>query len=239
MDLNIKTGVLVVGSLYWDESEVREKWRKKYLDLKNKQTVHLPICYGRESSSRNDTCTIVYSTNTQKNLGTGFIIPTKTNPINTLEELNDNVVGLINAERNCKPFQGYYWDWGAVGFKLNPKLDRFDKIYNTITDYWKKRLNLTKNFDEDFQKFGFKNEASILNNFGELQYDWPEEIDQFDFIITTVPEPNIPQPSPQQIVKKMCDGSYYEYFFNNIVSGINTNQDEQIWAEFKKYLIAN
>ncbi|MGA2681849.1 MAG: hypothetical protein ABSF44_08630 [Candidatus Bathyarchaeia archaeon] len=74
----MKGGVLVIGSLLWDDSENRVRWREKNLDIESKFQVYLPIRYGRLSSTRNNTYTMVFSNKCySKNygLGKGWIIP--------------------------------------------------------------------------------------------------------------------------------------------------------------------
>lgn len=56
-----KVGILIIGSLFWDTEPARQYWRNSRLLLNSAQQVYAPIRYGRKSSSRNDTYTMVFS----------------------------------------------------------------------------------------------------------------------------------------------------------------------------------
>ena len=57
----LKLGILIVGSLIWDSSDVRGKWRAKRLNVTSRTLVSVPIRYGRRSRSRGDSYTMVFS----------------------------------------------------------------------------------------------------------------------------------------------------------------------------------
>jgi hypothetical protein len=82
MPLNLRTGVLVVGSLDWESTiyggafvatldPVRSNWRKTRLkvDKRSTQYVRVPIRYGRLSESRGNTYTMVFSPELGPRLG--------------------------------------------------------------------------------------------------------------------------------------------------------------------------
>jgi hypothetical protein len=56
----MKLGILIVGSLYW-ENDNRERWRDLRLSRDEQYPVAAPIRYGRESSTRGNTYTMVFS----------------------------------------------------------------------------------------------------------------------------------------------------------------------------------
>ena len=43
----MKIGVLIIGSLYWEEKPHRDKWRRERLCVESRQHVKVPIRYGR------------------------------------------------------------------------------------------------------------------------------------------------------------------------------------------------
>ena len=53
-------GVLIIGSLFWDNS-TRDEWRRDRLDLERRQYVRAPIRYGRQSTGRGCSYTMVFS----------------------------------------------------------------------------------------------------------------------------------------------------------------------------------
>lgn len=59
-------GVLMIGSLYWDCSSIRKKWRRTRLDMDREQHVCVPIRYGRCSQSRGMSYTMVFSAGLSK-----------------------------------------------------------------------------------------------------------------------------------------------------------------------------
>src|SRR4030042_1351843 len=79
MYMTLNGGVIIIGSLLWDEK--RKSWRNERLSENEKISVYLPIRYGRQSESRHNTYTMVFSNacySKQYGLGTGWIIPIKT-----------------------------------------------------------------------------------------------------------------------------------------------------------------
>src|SRR5215472_14451264 len=95
MKLNL--GVLLIGSLDWESkdyggacreelrrhgrSQVRQRlqWRERRLisDAASEFPVRVPIRYGRRSTARNDTFTMVFSPEYNQRLGTAKIIQCK------------------------------------------------------------------------------------------------------------------------------------------------------------------
>ena len=60
-DIALNGGVLIIGSLYWDKEKIRIDWRDTHLDFTNARHISAPIRYGRVSSDRNCTFTMVFS----------------------------------------------------------------------------------------------------------------------------------------------------------------------------------
>ena len=68
-------GVLIIGSLYWDNS-IRDKWRRERLDLERRQYVRAPIRYGRRSERRGHSYTMVFSAGLREaDFGTAIAVP--------------------------------------------------------------------------------------------------------------------------------------------------------------------
>ena len=61
VQVSLNGGVLIIGSLLWDVDKIRERWRDNFLDMKRKLPVAAPIRYGRVSSERKCTFTMVFS----------------------------------------------------------------------------------------------------------------------------------------------------------------------------------
>lgn len=82
MNWNLKGGVIIIGSLLWQEhlhkpgDKIRLDWRKDYLDLENKIQVKVPIRYGRISTkSGSGIITMVFSNKMKKKLGFAHVVP--------------------------------------------------------------------------------------------------------------------------------------------------------------------
>ena len=72
-------GVIIIGSLLWQQTDKRKKWRRQ-LTISEKKNVDLPIRYGRQSSKNwQKTYTMVFSNNINHTatMGKGFVVPIK------------------------------------------------------------------------------------------------------------------------------------------------------------------
>lgn len=224
-------GVLIVGSLLWEESEIRDKWRLQCLDLKQRQFVSLPIRYGRISTTRNCTYTMVFASEckAQENLGTGVFIPFAVNPIN-FEQLETHVKRMISAEFNKeKNLSSQNWDWGAMGISFNPNVLSDDSpksiaIASVLTKWAKKYSNT---FNPDDYKVG--NETSIISKDGNLLIDWHNLSENIDFVIATVIKPELKKyPTVKNIADRIVVNEYDKYFKENRREGITTFQDFEV-----------
>lgn len=224
-------GVLIVGSLLWEESEIRDKWRIQCLDLKQRQSVSLPIRYGRISTTRNCTYTMVFSSEckTQENLGTGVFIPFAVNPIN-FEQLEAHVRRMISAEFNKeKNLSSQNWDWGAMGISFNPNIQSDDSpkliALASFATKWAKKYSNT--FNPDDYKIG--NETSIISKTGILLIDWQNLPEKIDFVIATVIKTELKNyPTVKNIADRIVVNEYDKYFKENRKEGITTFQDLEI-----------
>src|SRR5580704_5096387 len=118
-DLDLKGGILIIGSLWWDPS--REQWRRDNLNLEEFKNVQLPIRYGRLSGvDRHFTHTMVFSSDCKSSLGIGIVVSLN-EQIKTFDQLHGQVMALIAAEMKKSPnIDRYNWGWGMIGFAINP-----------------------------------------------------------------------------------------------------------------------
>lgn len=89
--MKLKGGVIIIGSLLWDDKNKRKNWRKGHLNCDEAFRVELPIRYGRYSKDRRKEYTMVFSKDCQKNKkrsGTGWIFPLK-KEIDSFDELKE------------------------------------------------------------------------------------------------------------------------------------------------------
>lgn len=229
----MKIGVLIIGSLYWDEKRHRRKWRRERLHTTNKQYVQVPIRYGRLSSKRNS-YTMVFSTALcDKQLGQAIVVPCKG------EALIEEAECLWTAERtdgkNRHKLISAKDGWGCIALLKNP--DR--SMPNELHDSWTKRV---------FEESKYRNKIIstydkevVIDKCGFLKIKWPKTVDgsdlNYDALLTAVTCPTLENgiyPLAQDVAKKNRCGEGRNYFCNNRKHKIKTFQDADIiccWAK--------
>lgn len=223
--------VLIIGSLWWDESPIRVTWRDTYLEIENKQDVNAPIRYGRLSESRNNTYTMVFSNLCyQEGMGTGLLVPFK-NRIRKFDDLKLEAIKLWHSERPASNEETgeISCGWGTVGLIVNPNVEFSDEIIAAWKRYYQEQ-------DEKPVIRYAPNETPIISKDGILNFEFPKRIDNnqlvdFDFVLATAikPKPNRGvYPSSAQVAQACNENHYREYFDNNQEHGISTFQDEEI-----------
>jgi hypothetical protein len=238
MDISLNGGILVVGSLLWDRKPHRVDWRNNCLQIDNQILVKAPIRYGRVSQTRNCIFTMVFSDecNAVNLQGEAVFLPFSNNPVN-LEKLNHQSIELIKAEyRNVKEhaLSKFYWDWGALSLCINPEIlkDTSEKNASAklLQGYWASKYD--GEFNPDYYKLG--KESPIINDKGVLKYIWPSQLNNYDFMVSTLTRPNKEYyPTAKNIVDRMIINEDKEYFTKNMICGIKTFQDEEIKSLLK------
>lgn len=220
-----KGGVLIIGSLLWGLSEIRQKWRNEDLNLSDKIQIELPIRYGRVSKSRNCTYSMVYSSDCKTNnkLGKGYFVPFE-NESTSIEEILNLSKSVIDSEHNeNKDLNRFNWGWGCLGIAFNPTLEENKK--NIILDSWKAKYG--NGFNPEEYKVG--DETPIITNSGILLIDWMSQLEDFEFVIGTATKPQLEEyPSSDKIAERMIVNEYDEYFRKNREELITTFQDDEI-----------
>lgn len=227
--------ILIVGSLYWDKSRTRERWRNNRLILDRKEFVFTPIRYGRKSSSREYTYTMVFSQLCYRKdygLGKSMLIPCKCQPRSAADIIKE-AAELWRAERdkNRDLDLEVSRDWGAVGLAINPLSKVDDSIITCWTEHYQSRANKIK-LDQAVS------EKPIIKGNGILNIRWPTKINNnkpvdVDLILATITKPSLIRkryPTARQIAQawREDESNNVEYFEKNIENGISTFQDEQI-----------
>jgi hypothetical protein len=228
MPLNV--GVLIVGSLWWDKD--RQAWRDARLDMNSAQTVTAPIRYGRLSSSRGNTYTMVFS----RLCGSGRAkLVSCSHSISSFEELNAEAEHLWKAEYlKAKP-KRIAKDWGCVALLCNPER----KVPEDILKGWAERVGREPDYGYVSQT---QEEGVLVCKDGLLRTDWPRLVEggapvQLDLILATANDPQISAtlpsyPSVDAIVNawNADTKNRVEYFWTNLDNGICTFQDDEIRA---------
>lgn len=231
----LKGGVLAIGSLLWDDSELRIRWRNEHLNIDEIKDVKITIRYGRISEKRNSIYTMTFSTecSLDEKIGNGKFIPFKNNPLD-FSQLNIQCIELIKAEKKKEwEFNRYNWKWGTVAIMFNPKiLVENNPKYNSGKSFLKEWKNKIGNgFNQNHYKVG--NENPILDVNALLNFQWPNELDDYDFFIATSNKPELEKyPTSKEIAEKIIKNKN-DYFSNNVKYNINTFQDKLIEENLK------
>ena len=227
--------VLIIGSLWWDESPVRVTWCNTRLDVGNRRTVYAPIRYGRKSTSRGNTYTMVFSQLCYRSaygLGTALLVPFQ-KVIGTANELIQEASELWKAETNeaQNASLSISASWGAVGLLTRPNVNIPDEIIQGwINHYQNQRTRL--------HPVQSKTERPAINENGLLNIRWLESADgnqndEPDFILATATKPTLKDgryPSAGIIAEawRRDKNNNVRYFRDNQSNGITTFQDKKI-----------
>ena len=236
-DTRVHVGVLIIGSLYWDNKEHRKEWRRERLvDLDKKEYVHAPIRYGRLSKSRGCSYTMVFSKQldapgTPDRCGRAIVVPCKA-PVNGVDDLVKEAQHLWQAEGGREG--SISATWGCVALLEHPKRPMPDDLRAGWTKYVQRE-----------QRYGALNsardEASVVDAEGFLTVSWPRTDDDSDLavdvLLATATDPTLIRddyPSAREIAAawNAHEGTdykrYVQYFHKNRDCEIRTFQDGEI-----------
>ena len=224
----MKGAVLTIGSLLWETKEnalkeeqgiKRKNWREK-LDIGNKIEVKIPIRYGRKSSSRRCTYTMVFS-NSVDSLGTAFLVP-YLEDIDNFTQLRKQAVDLAEAEgiSTDKYSNRLIASWGSIGIKFNP-----NRELQELSKNWSKEFS---NFKNDGYRIG--DELPSITTNGELNFNIkiPHEI---DYVLATPLKPELSEyPTIERVAQAIqeSDPKYDTYLIENYNNGIRVERDEEL-----------
>jgi len=243
-------GVIIIGSLLWQQTEKRKNWRRQ-LAISKKKNIDLPIRYGRQSSKNwQKTYTMVFSNDiNQAAMGKGFVVPIK-NKIIKEKEFKQQLIALSKAEeiddkRICR-------SWDTVCLIINPYIDNAKR--EQISTYWNNIVSETKQNlkvnqkEPDIEKFGEGDEERSINKNWDLTIDlkrqFSTELKNIDVLIATSNAVKLNNdinayPTIKQIAKAIHENDCYLYFLSNTHNSIRTFQDRQIAKLLKrKYKIS-
>lgn len=226
--VEIEVGVLMIGSLYWDNAQ-RTAWRNARLDMSQEFRVAVPIRYGRRSSSRSNTFTMVFSPSCK--LGRAIVVKCS-NRVSCANDLSRQAQLLWDAESKAiEPQHRIGGSWGWVGVIANPR----HTIDPSFFDGWASRVSqeigygAVQHTDED---------GPIINKRGLLEIEWPKLAETskqlpLDLLLATATSPTLTQDLKQFYLPEVVAKAWKEcgddsYFQNNRKSGIETFEDGTI-----------
>ena len=240
--LNLKGGVLIIGSLLWQDhlknekkDNVRKLWRDRHLLLDHKIMVKVPIRYGRLSNSDIYTMTFSNSCRTAKQ-GTGFFVPFKQTLLTTFADLMNEVKETSIAEgmkgKLLSKESGSENIWCCMGLLTNPKTVIMETEKALITQW---RENVSEQGTLDISQFKIGREKPCIDKSGRLSLNWLSPVDKkdaeilngYDIVIATATKPT-KYPSIKELSEKVKADTKRYYFIQNYKFGITTFQDIQV-----------
>lgn len=220
-DTPLSGGLLIVGSLLWDEHETRVSLRDEVLNMQNATIVPAPIRYGRKSDKR-QTYTMVVSPfcKDESRMGKGVLVSFAAK-IRSTDELTNVAEKIIVAEhKEPVSLNRFNWGWGCLAFLPNPV--KTDKSIGQLKEFWDTKIG------NGFRASDYiiTNEEELLTQQGELLLDWKKEYGDLDFLVVTATKPTVPSPTVQLLGAAYAKDN--EYFASNRKAGIETYQDNEI-----------
>src|SRR5579859_4459736 len=108
----MRIGVLIVGSLLWEDTNERQVWRESHLALDDKVFVRVPIRYGRRSRKRGNTFTMTIDACAE--VGQAIVLPTLVSS-RDVSALYTEAEALWLAEQPGATSGAIFANWGCVG----------------------------------------------------------------------------------------------------------------------------
>lgn len=232
--MRLDAGILIIGSLLWDDDKIRQQWRDERLDGTRSELVSAPIRYGRLSGKRRGhTYTMVFSRSAPA--GRARVVRCS-NVISSADDLVTEALCLWEAEELLKDTGRIANSkWGCVALLCNPKR----KIPEDLLKAWAQRVIDEQGYGHVSQ---LATEGSLISRDGILQIGWPSCIAgaapvDLDLLLVTANDPTLAgiplsYPSVEAIVNAWNSAApqHVEYFWKNTDHGIMTFQDKEISA---------
>jgi hypothetical protein len=226
-------GILVVGSLYWDDQPNRQAWRRARLEANADFHVNVPIRYGRKAETRGDTYTMVFSRSCP--VGQAKVIQCK-NLVESADDLVAEAERLWAAERSA-PESNHHISasWGAVALLIHPGV----LVPRPLLDTWAQRVSREHGYGTLRHT---REDGPPVSEAGLLQIAWPSLVEgcvplSLDLLLATATDPTLEGdppsfPSPETIAAAWNADALgnVRYFFSNQRNGIATFQDKAILA---------
>jgi len=241
--MNLNGGVLIIGSLLWDiQKPERKEWHEG-LEMSQKRLVRLPIRYGRTSSSRSYTYSMVFSNKLimPQQLGTGYVVPFR-EIIQSKNKFEEQALMLSKAEGFDKDNNGLIFrSWGTICIAINPNIDKAKA--NEIENIWNRFIETSKNtlvkgqLKPKIEEFGEQEEMKSVDNKLKLAINlddqFKNELEELDFVLATSNaikrrDGKFLYPQPKEIALAMYQAKDYQYFLKNSKYSIKTYQDKII-----------
>ncbi len=231
----MRAGVLIFGSLAWDELPLRVRWREGCLEFDRAEEVAAPIRYGRVSPKRGETYTMVFSAGCVESgagTGIGLAVPFR-RAIDSPEHLLEEATRLWGAESDGENNRtgAYSAEWGSVGLLPNPDSEGV----GSLLPAWAEAVSASPHYAALHTADG---EAPILSaTTGLASFPWPRVTATGDplsleLLLLTATDPAIvagKYATPSVVAEAWkTNPERMEYFLKNREYGIQTAQDQDI-----------
>ncbi|MHC4669893.1 MAG: hypothetical protein ACYTFD_16000 [Planctomycetota bacterium] len=230
----MRIGVLVLGSLYWEDTSNRRGWRAARLSLEQCVQVRAPVRYWRKSESRGRSFTIVLAGDAGGQ-GTALLVPCP-REVETLDDVVKEATALWKAEapKWRRPPLGGRDGWGTVGLLANPASNDACRPEGEWR-CWAADPSYLRPVGR-----------RIPVEQGVLQIAWPECDEEgkptgIDLLLAAANQPEKIPPEPCAIADAWIANSRRtdtecesvrrseRYFFHNVAADIRTPDDAAIW----------
>ena len=230
----MKIGVLIIGSLYWDDEPPRPSWRAERLDCMHQEHLKSPIRYGRRSQNRGNSYTMVFS----QGLGadeSSTAIAVSCGSRDLIAEAS--WLWAAETKSSDGPTDRISAGFGCVALLENPDL----RLPDEVREEWTDRVAGEPNYGKLIRVNG---EDDVLDRSGFLKICWPRTVAgsplEWNALLATANSPKGSRrgyPSPQKIADAWSTPEgrdEVDYFWNNRKHGITTHQDAKIEARLKE-----
>jgi hypothetical protein len=232
----LNVGVLIVGSLAWDERSVRVGWRADRLALGDRRRVTAPIRYGRLSESREATYTMVF-TAPPHGRGVALAVPC-VREARTGADLVEEAEALWRAEAADPSLEAgtVSAPWGCVAALANPNSQEAPDVLAE----WAECVTGSPGYGRLPRA---ADEAPFVDaRTGTARMSWPAPVDgdgdlKLDVLLMTATAPHIVDgryPEAQVVADAWMRRLHrLEYFTSNRAWGIETQMDGSILARLE------
>jgi hypothetical protein len=215
----MRCAILIIGSLFWDESVEREAWRSNRLCLRARESVKSPIEYGRRARRWGNSYTMTFVDDSPA--GLAVLVPCASSMCR-FEDLIEEAYHLWQVEQHGVSRRCLGADWGCVGamFRFGISLD----WHEAWTEAFQRKSSPIPPVGPD----------------GILNIPWPTlpngMLADFDVILGTSTRRESTRPTANMIADAWVHQSHHHerYFFENVKSGIRTSKDLDIWMRIEE-----
>ena len=217
----MRAGILMIGSLLWDERKERDEWRQSRLSLGRAIHVRVPIRYGRRSESRGNTFTMIFARDDA--LGQGVLVPCR-GMLPSVQALLVAAEELWKAEQPGAPTGSISASWGCVGVLVRAEPPPDDWL-QAWADHFRRKASPILPVGAD----------------GLLHLPWPERAAEgtaadMDLILATATRAEETPPRAEEVADAWInqEQAHERYFFENVRHGIRTPEDGLIWQRIQE-----